>query len=285
MKMQHNVSLETVLIKIAFFVFSAFILVSCASRDGGDKRHKQADLHYGFGTQSLMTRDYTQAVSHLEKAAKLRPEDSQIQNNLGMAYYFKGQMPLAKQHVMRALELDERNTDARSNLGSFLLEEGDLAGAEKLYQECLKDLTYEKQARVYYNLASVEFRRKNENRAIAYLKSATKEDENYCAAWQQLGQMAYKRRNWEEAKKDFKAAGLGACANSPAPLYWQALVMISTGDYLDARMKLDELESRFHDSAYTAMARERQTEINLLERQARHKTAGQVIDSTQPSSF
>lgn len=242
--------------------------VSCA----GNQQNKQArlaEISYSYGTQALMEQDYSKAIGHLSKAAELDPKNPEVHNNLGMAFYFKGERELARQHITRALELDENNTDARSNLGSLAFEEGNIAEAERIYLQCLKDFSYDKQARVYLNLALIELRRGNSAKATGLLKSSVKEDENYCPAWFQLGQLAYKRRDFKDAMLNFKNATLGKCATDPAVTYWQALTMIETREYLNARMKLDDISQRFPTSPYAEMAREKISQINLLEQQRR----------------
>ncbi len=246
-------------------------LVACASREPS-KKAKMAELHYAYGTQALVAQDYTEAISHLLKAATFAPKDPNIQNNLGMAYYFKGDREKAKEHVGLALELNPANTDARSNLASFMFEDGDLAGAQRLYRECLKDLTYEKQARVYYNLALIDLRHSQPNAAMANLRRALKEDEGYCPAWFQVGMLDFKARRWKDAQKAFREAGLGQCGNDPAPLYWQAMALTEMGDYLAARVKLDDVETRFHRSPYAAMAKDQLSRITLLERGSQNET-------------
>lgn len=249
-----------------FLVLLMALAVACASPER-DKNKRLADISYSYGTQALMVRDYTQAITHLMKAAELDPKNHEVHNNLGMAYYFKGEKGLAKEHILKALELNDKNTDARSNLGSLAFEDGDLDTAEKIYLKCLKDLTYEKQARVYLNLALIELRRGNDSKATAYLKHSLREDDTYCPAWYQLGHLALKQRDYKEAADDFKNAGMGVCTNEPAPIYWQAMTMIEKREYLNARIKLDDLNTRFPNSPFAAMAKEKLSHITLLERQ------------------
>lgn len=258
--------------------------VSCASPQK-DKKAKLAEISYSYGTQYLMSKDYTQAINHLLKAAELDPSNPEVHNNLGMAYYFKDEKDMAKKHIQRALELDPSNTDARSNLGSLVFEQGDLNGAEKIYQECLKDLAYEKQPRVLLNLALIELRRGNNERATAYLQRSVKENENYCPAWFQLGRMDFGARRFTEAAKNFRNAGMGACANDPAPLYWQALTLIEQREYLNARMKLDDIYTRFPNSNYSVMAKEKMSQITLLEMRQPTENANRVNRETATPTF
>lgn len=247
-------------------LFLAVVVSACSSGKDLVGKSKKADIHYSYGTQALIEKNYTSAISHLMQAADHDPKNPEIQNNLGMAYYFKGEKELALKHIRLALELNPSNTDALVNLASLAFERGDLAGAEKYYLRALKDLGYEKHARTYYNLSLIEMRRKNTVKALALLESSLKEEENYCPAWFQKGMINYQLRRFKDAERNFHQAQLGICVNDPGPLYWHAATEIELGNYLNARMKLDDLMTRFGTTSYGAMAQQKISELNLLEK-------------------
>ncbi len=245
-------------------VLALMALAACASKN--DKMTKKAALYFAAGTQSLVERQYTEALQNLTKANELAPNSPEILNNLGMAYYFKGETNLAVKTLRRAMQLDEGNSDTKNNLASIYYKQGDVAAAEKLYKEVLRNLTYDKQARTLYNMGILEIEtRKNVARAEDYFQKSVKEDDNYCPSYMQLGLIYYKRRQFTKALKNFKDASLGACYDSPAAHYHQALALIGLKRFTDARMKLDEIDTRFKNTTYATMARRKSIEINELE--------------------
>jgi tetratricopeptide (TPR) repeat protein len=164
------------------------------------------------------------------------------------------------------LQLDEGNSDTKNNLASIYFKQGDVAAAEKLYKEVLRHLTYDKQARTLYNMGLLELEaRKNVARAEEYFEKSVKEDDNYCPAYMQLGLIHYQRRQFKRALENFKDASLGACYDNPAAHYHQALSLVGLKRYTDARMKLDEIDTRFKNTTYASMARRTSMEINELE--------------------
>lgn len=259
----------------------SLIAISCAS--SSNKSLQQAEIHYNHGTENLINKEYTVAVTHLIKAATLNPKNADIHNNLGMAYYFKQEKELALEHIRRAVELDPKHTDARVNLASMLFEAGDLREAEKNYLSALKDVTYEKHARTYYNLALIELRRNQPKRALAHLNAAVKEEEGYCPAWFQKGMLSYKTARYEAAAKEFHQARLGACVKDPAPLYWLAATDIELGKFLSARMKLDELTTSFPKSSYANLANQKLSEITLRESKTRYQKSETNV--VEPETF
>jgi type IV pilus assembly protein PilF len=253
-----NLSLRPLTALLALLAIAA-----CSSKKDSESK---ASLYFAAGTQSLVERQYTEALQNLIKANNLEPNNPEILNNLGMAYYFKGETELAVRTLKRTIELDENNSDAKNNLASIYYKQGNVAAAEKLYRKVLRHLTYDKQARTLYNLGILELEaRKNVAAAENLFRKAVAEDDNYCPAYFQLGLIHYNRRQFKAALKKFKDAAMGPCYESPGPHYHQALALIGLRRFTDARLKLDEIDTRFRDSSYAAQARRKSIEINELE--------------------
>ena len=248
-----------------FAILCLFALVSCASKQT-QLQQKQAEIYYGAGTQSLMERQYTEALKNLVKANELTPNNTEILNNLGMAYYFKGEKDMAVRTLNAALEADDRNSDARVNLASIFYKDGEVDKAETIYKQVLKDLTYDKQARTFYNLGIIELQsRRNTVSAENYFKKSIKEDDNYCPAYYQLGLVQYQRRQFNSALTNFKEASMGTCFDMPAPHFYQALTLIELRRQEEARIKLDEVDTRFAKTTYAVKARTKALELNEIE--------------------
>lgn len=251
--------------KIFVILTLVIFLAACSSKS--DKRKHQSQLFFGAGTQSLMTQDYTDALTNLLKANELDPENAGILTNLGMAYYFKGERELAVKTLKKSLELDDDNSDAKLNLASIYFKDGDFNNSEKIYKSVLKDLTYDKQARTLYNLGVIELQRKRLSSAENYFKKSIKEESNYCPSYFQLGLIQYEKRQLNLALKNFREASMGTCYDSsPGAHYYQGLTLTGLKRFNEARMKFDELDARFKSSEYAAMARSKMMELNEIEK-------------------
>ncbi len=265
----------------SLYVLAMLLLTSCASKKD-DLDSKQAGLYFGAGTQSLMDKQYTEALKNLLTANKLDPENSDILNNLGMAYYFKGEEELAARTLNQALKINPDNSDAKVNLASIYFKNGRHAEAEKIYKQVLKDLTYDKQARTLYNLGLIELQGNNDNVAAEnYFKKSIQEDDNYCPAYHHLGLVQYSRRQFNSALKNFKEASMGICFDSPGPHYYQALSLIELRRYDEARLKLDEMSTRFKKSDYAKRARQKALELTTIEnkRSSESHASRKVLES------
>lgn len=246
-------------------LFLVVLISACSSKS--NKSKEQADLFFGAGTQSLMSQDFTDALTNLLKANQLDPNNPGILTNLGMAYYFKGERDLAVNTLKRSIELKPDNSDSKINLASIYFKEGDHNNAEKIYKSVLKDLTYDKQARTYYNLGLIELQRQRLSAAENYFKKSVKEEVNYCPSHFQLGLVKYRQRQFTAALTSFKEATMGTCyESSPGAHYYQALTLTSLKRYNEARMKFDELDARFKTSEYAAKARIKMMELGEIEK-------------------
>lgn len=226
-----------------------FILGACSSSEKS-KREEQADLLYSMGTNNLISKNYTLALANLLQAYEISPERSDINNNLGMAYYFKEDKASAKKYVQKALELDSKNSDAKSNLASFYVEEKNWSEAKKLYEDVLTDLTYNKRSLVFYNLGKIELAQNNYDLAESFLKKSLKEDENACASAYHLGLISFKKKDFSSAAKYFKSSYYGPCYNNELPVYYHGITLEKLGDFDGARLKFREIVERFPKSEY-----------------------------------
>lgn len=251
--------------KNTFILVLTILVTACSSKS--NKTQQQSEIYFGAGTQSLMSQDFTDALKNLLKANELDPDNDKILNNLGMAYYFKGERDLAVKTIKKAIKVNNENSDAKVNLASIYFKDGDYKNSERIYKTVLKDLTYEKQARTLYNLGVIELQRKKVSAAENYFKKSIKEESNYCPSHYQLGLINYVQKQYNSALKSFKEATMGTCyENSPAAHYYQAVTLTSLKRFTDARLKYDEIDARFKTSEYAAKARIKMMELNEIEK-------------------
>jgi len=243
-------------------LFASLFFASCANSPAPlSSDEKKGELYYQHGTEKLLGKDYTQALDFLLKAHKLKPNDTKVENNLGMAYYFKKQIAKSKEHLVRAVTIDPKNSDARNNLASLYLETGEYELAESEYNKILEDLLYTTQFTTYYNLALVSLKRNKVPSAIDHLKKSLKENEDYCPSYYLLGGIYKKQYRYKDALDMFRRGTHGSCYNNPAPLYEQAMIQIEMNDLKRASEKLQEIIEKFPGTKYQVMASDKLKEF------------------------
>lgn len=252
---------------------SALILTSCASNPELAEKsveQKKSELYYGQGTNDLVKKNYSQALINLLKAKEFNPKDSQIRNNLGMAYYFREQPELAIKELQSAIDIDNKNSDAKVNLGTIYMEKNRLKEARALYEDVVKDLTYTNQFRNYYNLAVLSLKEGDRAEAYNFLFKSIKEKDEYCQAHFKLGELYTEEYKFKQALTSFQESTKGTCVAEPAPHYQQALALMNLNRFEEARMKLKEIMEKFPKSRFNTLASQ---QLKKISAEVREQTA------------
>jgi tetratricopeptide (TPR) repeat protein len=90
-----------------------------------------------LGIISLDKGQLDDAISKLQAAIDLRPENAPAHDNLAKALLRKGQVPEAMVHYRKFLELEPGNVEARNTLGTALIQQGHVREAIDQWQEAL----------------------------------------------------------------------------------------------------------------------------------------------------
>ncbi len=270
----------------AMLLSVVFGVSSCSTTAPGELKQKsatekKAELYYDYGTNALVAKDYTKALTNLKKAVAIIDDDSRFHNNLGMAYFFKGDHKNAIKHLLESIDLDSKNSDAKNNLASVYFERKEYAQAEKLYREVLKDLEYGKQFRVYYNLGLLAENNGKHDQAIAFYKKASEINKTYCPAQYQLGQDAFKNHNYHQAANYYQNAYLGSCNDNPTPYYQEALSLFNLGEDAKSLLKFQELIEKFPSSKEAILANRK---IKSLSVNSFRKNERMILESKNQKS-
>ena len=249
-----------------FLLTTIFVfIVSCSNLTANKKneRDKKTELYFAQGTEMLVKKDYSRALEYLLEAQRLAPNDSEIQNNLGMSYFFKNRMDQAKIHLTKAIELDPKNSNARNNYASLLFREKNYKEAKIQYEMVKADLVYPHQYRTNYNLALIAEVENDLEGMIKFLNESVAERDDFCPAHFKLGEFNFKNNNLSAALRNYKNSSKGTCYNYAAPLYQQALIWRKLAAPDKEFGKLSEIITNFPKSEYAQMAKEKL--ISLLE--------------------
>jgi type IV pilus assembly protein PilF len=242
------------------FINLALIVVFAVSCSSSNKHlqqspaEKKADLLYQYGTEKLVHKDYTAALKFLSDAEQVNPDNSKLQNNLGMTYLFKKKSELAIKHLKLAISLDKYNSDARNNLASIFYQQKKFDSALTEYKEILKHLTYNRQYRTYYNMALIYNKKDKMDLVLEYLNKSIEEKNDYCPAHYKLGKYYYSNKRFNLALDHFHQSALGICFENPAPYFWKAKTLASQKRYFKAKQKFKELIKKFPKSGYSKNA-------------------------------
>ena len=98
----------------------------------------EAEFHNSIGTALGKQGRLDEAIAHLRKALKIKPNFAEALSNLGLALQKEGKLDEAIAHFRKALEIKPGFADARYNLGCVLFQQGQLDEAMDQFQEALR---------------------------------------------------------------------------------------------------------------------------------------------------
>lgn len=235
------------------------LLTSCASTQDGPNEtpeQKKAIIFYQQGTQELIDKNYTNALNYLLKAKDLNPNDAEIRNNLGMAFYLKNQLDKAKAEFQKALSLNPKNSDARNNYASVLVQQKKYKEALNEYKTVTEDLTYNKMFRVFFNIALIHKYEGHDETSLDFLNKAIAENPDYCPAHFEMGNYYTQKYQFKDALNSYKEATKGSCVNEPASHLEIAMTLTRLNRIGEAELKLKEIQEKFPKTRYALLAKE-----------------------------
>lgn len=97
----------------------------------------QGKLHFDSGISNLYQQNYDEAIEEFEKSLKLNPHSPSTLNNIGFAWFDKGEMDKAIEYQARALLTDSEFANAYYGLALALESKGDVDGAIENWKEFL----------------------------------------------------------------------------------------------------------------------------------------------------
>ena len=168
---------------------------------GSGQISEEARAQINLGAALLMQGEYVKALPELLKARELAPDNVDVSNYLGLAYYYgQGEYDLAIESYKKALAINPNRTDVHNNLGLVYLELNnfDLALAEFNY--CLKDLVYQKKHLAQTNIGLTYFKMKDYDHALTALTRAVEMAPDYANAYKHIGLVHLARQKYDLAR-------------------------------------------------------------------------------------
>jgi tetratricopeptide (TPR) repeat protein len=105
------------------------VLVLCSPFRVAAQSRSTIEKHIERGEILFSQSNWDGAIKELKAALRLDPKRTDVRTNLGMAYYFKGDLTLAAPEFRAVLRADPQRGDAAYGLGLVLRETGDVDGA------------------------------------------------------------------------------------------------------------------------------------------------------------
>lgn len=146
----------------------SLLTLGCAANEAA---RKKASYHFQMGLSYLGENNVAGALSELTEAEKLDPDDPELLNYLGLAYYRRNKYEIAEQKYLRALALKQEFSEARNNLGVNYMELR--RWDESIYHLKLvtDDIFYQNHEAALMNLGLAYFGKGDYPKALSVLRS------------------------------------------------------------------------------------------------------------------
>jgi Tfp pilus assembly protein PilF len=236
-------------------LLSLFTVVACTSWMARNK--EEAVLHLQIGTSSLQNGMYPQALSELLTAEQLDGDNPLIQNNLGLAYYFRERSDLAEIHIRKAISLKNDYTDARNNLSRILTDRGQYKEAYEQARLAGDDLTYTSPEKPQINMGIALFKLGNFKEAKSRFLKALEYQHDNCLANSYYGRSLYELKDFSHAAEALDRA-VSFCQKNlyDEPHYYSALTYFQLGQKAKAESRFEELLKLYPGGQYRDKAKE-----------------------------
>lgn len=227
-------------------------MAACASEE---KNINLSKIHLKTGTTQLTKGNADVAITSLEEAKKLNPNDPTIYNNLGLAYFLKKDFEKAEDQLKKALQLKPSYGDAKNNLGRVYIELARFDDAIKELTSVVSDPTYTATEKALVNLGLAYFKKGDLPQALTQFKKAISANSSFCPAHNHVGHVYFQMQKFEEATESFEAA-LKLCNNNYAEAhYYSALSYYKVGQREKALARLQEVVKLYSDTEFAPKAR------------------------------
>jgi len=230
----------------------ACLTIGCAT---SESKKDKSQIYLRLGTNHLLKGNYPQALASLLQAEALDPEDSVIQNNLGLAYFVRKEFSFAETHVKKALQIDPKYSDARNNLGRIYIEIARYNDAINELTQVVKDLTYSTVEKAYVNLGLAYLKKGDSSTTIQNFRKAIDANNKFCPAHNYYGQALFALQKYELSVDSFELA-LKLCNNDyDEAHYYSGLSNYKIGQKEKATARLEEVIKMYPDSEWATKAK------------------------------
>ena len=229
-------------------------MVGCAHRSAQLK--ERAQLHLELGVAHLAQGNYPAALSELNEAQQLDPQNAAIENNLGLAYSVRNRYKEADAHFRKALELSPKYSDARANLARLMIDQKKYDAALVELAQVENDLTYAYPEKALSLVGMVYFNQGKYKKAEEYLGRAMNVRRDNCIIADYYGRTLLEEKKLDEAVGILDLA-VENCRTSKfeEPLFFSAMAYYSLGDKEKSKSRARELLSEYPLSQYAGKAK------------------------------
>lgn len=196
-----------------------------------------AEIYYQFAYSHYLNEDYKGAISYLEKAKELKPNDIKIETLLAEIYYLNNEFDKSKELFLKYKDNDE-NAVVMNYLGLFKLEENKVEDAISYLSRAVK--LESQNSRYLFNLANAYFTNGWIDEALKYMNIAICLEPENCEYRYTQAYTYYINEKYDKALSELKNI-LKINPEYTDAKVLNALIKSKMGDPVFAKVELDKI--------------------------------------------
>ena len=236
----------------------AVLLTACVT----EKRKTGAAAHVDLGAAYLLEGNPEGAITELEHAAKLNPQNVDAWHKLALAYMARGALPESERAFKKATRLSPDSAEILNNYGLLLLQLNRRGEAIATFEKAKKDLTYRKPAILMNNLGYAYYLDADYENALANLNGALERLPNLCQARFHRGLVWEAKGDHDRALADLDQVIKECGDNAPGAYFHAAKVLLAQGKrdaasvYLHTVLDMAKDDPALSDAAQALLTQE-----------------------------
>ncbi|MFG6179275.1 type IV pilus biogenesis/stability protein PilW [Halomonas sp. THAF12] len=194
---------------ITVVLASALWLTGCAAPSGttppATDTPDPVDAYTRLGTAYLERDNLPRALSALDHALEIAPDDAEALQAMAIVYQRQGEAELADRTFRQALDAAPGLTRARNNYAAFLYDQGRTREACRQLEQATADTQYANRAQLFTNLGQCQRRLGDVEAARTSLQRAQDIDPRRAASYLRLAQLEYAQGQYGQADQQLEA--------------------------------------------------------------------------------
>ncbi|MBS4096665.1 MAG: type IV pilus biogenesis/stability protein PilW [Sulfuricella sp.] len=223
----------------------------------------RAQAHTELGSAYFSRGQFSVALEELKEALKADSRYAQAYNVLGLVNMELREYAQAEENFRSALGYEESNPEIHNNFGWFLCQRNRVDEAMKHFDTALKNPLYATPAKSHINVGLCSLKKNNLEAAEDAFVRALKLQPQSPQALYYLGEMAYMRKDYLEAK-EYCSRLLQVAPSAPDVLWLAVRIERALGNKQAEDRYGTQLRKSFPDSRETLALRNNQYDFSEL---------------------
>ncbi|MGH1537474.1 MAG: type IV pilus biogenesis/stability protein PilW [Gammaproteobacteria bacterium] len=191
-----------------FILSTLLLLVSACATSNTDipqsENQKAAEINVQLGVRYFGKGEYKLADEKLRRALKQNPNSATANWVFALLQERLGEYEVAEKHFRKAISLDPKDSKAHNNYGTFLCNRDRVLEAEKEFLKAIKNPLYSEASSAYANAGTCMLKIPDKVKAAEYFQKSLERNASQRSALYQMGLLSFENQEYEQASFYFR---------------------------------------------------------------------------------